>query len=57
MDYEADRMTTYPYITKAYYFINWGWGGRYNGLFLRGNFEPISGHNYNKKMRFIGDFN
>ena len=49
-------MTTYPYITKAYYFINWGWGGRYNGLFLRGNFEPISGHNYNKKMRFIGDF-
>lgn len=57
MNNEVDRMFVYPYISDAYYHINWGWGGRYNGMFRAGNYEPVSGQNYNNNMRFIGDLN
>ena len=53
---EVDRMFVYPFISEAYYFIHWGWGRSYNGMFLAGNFEPVPGQNYNKNMRFIADF-
>ncbi|WP_294613899.1 C10 family peptidase [uncultured Bacteroides sp.] len=56
MNNEVDRMFVYPFISEAYYFIHWGWGRSYNGMFLAGNFEPVPGQNYNKNMRFIADF-
>ncbi len=56
MDWEADRMYTNYYLKDIYYEINWGYDGYYNGLYMKGNFSPYAGKNYNKDMVFISNF-